>query len=38
MSLPDWFGLLRSHRASVGLNAIYPKWIHNHNYHKFGWW
>jgi hypothetical protein len=34
----DWFGLLRSHRSSVGLNAIYPKWIHNHNYHKFGWW
>ncbi len=34
----DWFGLLRSHKTSTVLNAIYPRWIVNHNYHKHGWW
>lgn len=34
----DWFGLLRSRKSSVGLNAIYRNWIHNHNYHEHGWW
>jgi len=34
----NWFGLLRSHRSSVQLNAIYPKWIHRHRYHRLGWW
>lgn len=34
----NWFGLLQSYWASVGLTAIYPKWIHNHNYHRLGWW
>ena len=34
----DWFGLLRSSSSSVWLTSIYPKWIHNHNYHRLGWW
>ncbi|MBK8955284.1 MAG: VCBS repeat-containing protein [Saprospiraceae bacterium] len=34
----DWFGLLRSYQSSVGLTAIYPRWIHRHNYHRLGWW
>lgn len=34
----NWFGLLRSRQSNVSLSAIYPKWIHNHNYHNFGWW
>lgn len=34
----DWFGLLRSHKTSTVLNAIYPRWIANHNYHEHGWW
>ena len=33
-----WFGLLRSLSNRVTLTAIYPKWIHNHNYHDQGWW
>ena len=34
----NWFGLLRSSRYSLSLNAIYPKWIHRHNYHNLGHW
>ena len=34
----DWLGLLRSLSGSSSLSAIYPKWIHNHNYHTLGWW
>lgn len=34
----NWFGLLRSHQTSVALNAIHRDWIHNHNYHRLGWW
>ena len=34
----DWFGLLRSFSGSSGLSAIYPDWIHNHEYHSQGWW
>ena len=34
----NWFGLLRSYSGSVGLSAIHPKWIHNHRYHRLGWW
>jgi hypothetical protein len=34
----DWFGMLRSYKTSSGLARIYPKWIHNHNYHGLGWW
>ena len=34
----DWFGLLRSHAGSSTLSAIYPDWIHNHNFHNLGWW
>jgi len=34
----NWFGLLRSYQNSVGLTAIYPKWIHRHKYHRLGWW
>jgi hypothetical protein len=33
-----WLGLLRSRNGSETLSAIYPNWIHNHNYHQFGWW
>jgi len=34
----NWFGMLRSFSASVGLTAIHPKWIHRHRYHNLGWW
>lgn len=34
----NWFGLLRSYSTSFHLEAIYPKWIHNHRYHAYGWW
>jgi hypothetical protein len=34
----DWFGLLRSHARAVALNSIYPRWIHEHEYHALGWW
>ncbi len=34
----EWFGLLRSHQQSLGLDAIYPKWIHQVEYQKDGWW
>ena len=36
----DWpvFAMLRSHGASVQLNSMYPRWIHNHNYNWNGWW
>jgi hypothetical protein len=34
----NWFGLLRSSSAGVSETAIYPNWIHNHNYHALGWW
>jgi hypothetical protein len=33
-----WFGCLRSLSTSVANTAIYPKWIHDHRYHQFGWW
>jgi len=33
-----WFGLLKSGSGSSFLSAIYPDWIHNHNYHSAGWW
>jgi len=33
-----WFGLLKSGSTSVSLSAIYPDWIHNHNYQSAGWW
>jgi hypothetical protein len=31
-------GLLRSYRNRYELEALYPKWIHNHRFHAFGWW
>jgi hypothetical protein len=34
----NWLGLLRSRSSAVSMSAIYPKWVHNHNYHNFGWW
>jgi hypothetical protein len=34
----NWLGLLRSHSNHYKLEAIYPKWIHNHRYHPFGHW
>jgi hypothetical protein len=34
----NWFGLLRSQQTRYGLEAIYPRWIHNHRYHGFGHW
>jgi hypothetical protein len=34
----DWFGLLRSHSNHYKLEAIYPKWFHNHRYHPSGLW
>jgi hypothetical protein len=34
----NWFGLLRSYKNRYVLETIYPKWIHNHRYHAFGWW
>jgi hypothetical protein len=34
----NWFGLLRSHSNHYKLEAIYPKWIHNHRYHPSGHW
>jgi hypothetical protein len=33
-----WFGCLRSLSTSVANTAIYPKWIHDHRYHEWGWW
>jgi len=33
-----WFGLLKSASGSSVLSAIYPDWVHNHNYHSLGWW
>jgi hypothetical protein len=33
-----WFGLLKSASGSSFLSAIYPDWIHHHNYHNLGWW
>ncbi|MBL9169847.1 MAG: VCBS repeat-containing protein [Verrucomicrobiales bacterium] len=34
----NWFGMLRSYSNRFQLEAIYPKWIHNHRYHAYGWW
>jgi hypothetical protein len=34
----NWLGLLRSHSNHYKLEAIYPKWIHNHRYHPSGHW
>ncbi|MBM3844766.1 MAG: hypothetical protein FJ405_00580 [Verrucomicrobia bacterium] len=34
----NWFGMLRSYANRYHLEAIYPKWIHNHRYHAYGWW
>ncbi len=34
----NWFGLLRSYSTQYALETIYRKWIHNHRYHKWGWW
>jgi hypothetical protein len=34
----NWLGLLRSHSNHYKLEAIYPKWIHNHRYHPSGLW
>lgn len=34
----NWFGLLRSQSSSVSMSAIYPSWIHNHRFHRLGWW
>lgn len=34
----NWFGLLRSYSNRYQLEAIYPKWIHNHRFHSLGWW
>lgn len=34
----NWFGLLRSYNTQYSLETIYRKWIHNHRYHKWGWW
>jgi len=34
----NWLGLLRSYSNHYKLEAIYPKWIHNHRYHPFGHW
>lgn len=34
----NWFGLLRSYKTQFALETIYRKWIHNHRYHKWGWW
>jgi len=34
----QWLGLLRSQSAQYSLEAIYPKWIHNHRYNDFGLW
>lgn len=34
----SWFGLLHSHGSSVGLDALHPKWIHDHAFHRLGWW
>ncbi len=33
-----WFGLLRSLSNRVAQTAIYPDWIHNHNFQELGWW
>ena len=34
----NWFGLLRSFANRYELEALDPKWIHNHRYHAYGWW
>jgi hypothetical protein len=34
----DWFGLLRSQSASVSQISIYPRWIHDLEYHVNNWW
>ncbi len=34
----SWFGMLRSYSSSVGQVSIHNQWIHDHDYHKWGWW
>jgi hypothetical protein len=34
----SWFGLMRSRSGSFTLDAIYPRWITEVNYHEFSWW
>ena len=34
----DWLGLLRSTSNRVTQTALYPQWVHNHRYHRLGWW
>jgi hypothetical protein len=34
----NWLSLLRSHSNHYRMEAIYPKWIHNHRYHPSGLW
>jgi hypothetical protein len=34
----DWFGTFQSFGGSVGLTAIDNRWIHDHRFHKLGWW
>ena len=33
-----WLGLLRSYNNRFVQETLYRKWIHNHRYHKWGWW
>lgn len=34
----SWFGMLRSNTTSLSQVFISPNYVHNFNYHKFGWW
>jgi hypothetical protein len=38
VSNSEWFGLLRSRRSSVQMDAIYYHWIHTVEYHANDWW
>ncbi len=33
-----WLGLLRSQGASLSQVALYRNWIHDVEFHQFGWW
>lgn len=33
-----WFGMLRSYQNRYVQETLYRKWIHNHRYHRWGWW
>ena len=34
----DWLGVFHSNGAHLMQTRIYPRWIHNVDYHDHGWW